>query len=664
MAFLQKISQKLDEIGKCYNINIILFAQMKYPLLFIIMGTLTLDVLRAEERVLFDFESGPEWTMEGDAISVTDRIAGRGRIPGLEGTKALSSGGGAASAQGRAVSPVFTIDRDYLNFLVGGDRTWPDVLGMRLLVEGKVVRSAAGRYVIPQHDRGLLPMTWDVHDLKGKSAQIEMVDRSKAGAIWADAFRLSDTPISPPSDATVRFEETFRPRFHFTAPEGWLADPNGPMFYGGKWRMCHQYGFVGARGRAWGQAESKDLIHWEELPPALLADGEQQYLSGGGVVDWKNDSGLGKDGKPPLLLFPTRVPRGPGWETKPWTVEMVYSTDEGVTWQRAPNSPLLTTKDLNDRDSRVFSHEGRWYLLFHLSNNNVKEGSAYGLYRTTNFKEWEFLQRIEGMWENPDMFPLPLDGDAAKTKWVLMESRGNYKVGAFDGEKFTPETELIPGHFGGNYYGGGTFSDAPDGRRIQMAWMNTGKKSDKSYPGMPFVEQMTFPVELTLKSTPEGPRLNYWPVGEIETIRGEKVEWKDRTLPEGTTPVPEVAGDLLDLRVVIEPGTAKQVGLMLRGQPLIYDVAKQELSVPEDGKYPYLLEGMVRRNKPIPLPLKDGRLDLRVLLDKASLEVYALGGTRRFSCTFYPPADAPKLEFTAAGGEAKIVELTAWELSP
>ena len=87
---------------------------------------------------------------------------------------------------------------------------------------------------------------------------------------------------------------------------------------------------------------------------------------------------------------------------------------------------------------------------------------------------------------------------------------------------------------GGIIYAVQTFNDIPqaDGRRIQIAWMRDGK-----YPGMPFNQQMSFPAELTLHSTADGPRLFRNPVREIDLLHGAEHRWTDAALKPG--------GDLL-----------------------------------------------------------------------------------------------------------------------
>ena len=106
-----------------------------------------------------------------------------------------------------------------------------------------------------------------------------------------------------------------------------------------------------------------------------------------------------------------------------------------------------------------------------------------------DLREWTILSRTEGFFECPDLFELPLDGDAAKTKWVLTAASSEYMVGDFDGTTFKPLTKKLPGHRGAGFYAAQTFSDVPpkNGRRIQIGW------GQMPSPGMPFNQMMCFP---------------------------------------------------------------------------------------------------------------------------------------------------------------------------
>lgn len=94
----------------------------------------------------------------------------------------------------------------------------------------------------------------------------------------------------------------------------------------------------------------------------------------------------------------------------------------------------------------------------------------------------------------------------------------------FVDDKLADAGSTIRTHWGGNFYGGQTFSGAPGGRRIHMAWMSTGKDGPNSWPGMPFNQQMSIPRELTLRTTPEGPRLFTEPISELAQLHGRAHE--------------------------------------------------------------------------------------------------------------------------------------------
>ena len=101
--------------------------------------------------------------------------------------------------------------------------------------------------------------------------------------------------------------EAFRPQFHFTPERNWMNDPNGLVFYEGEWHLFYQHNPYGDKWghMSWGHAVSRDLIHWEHLPLALAEEDGIMIFSGSAVVDWKNTSGFGRNGKPPLVAIYT-----------------------------------------------------------------------------------------------------------------------------------------------------------------------------------------------------------------------------------------------------------------------------------------------------------------------------------------------------------------------
>ena len=140
--------------------------------------------------------------------------------------------------------------------------------------------------------------------------------------------------------------------------------------------------------------------------------------------------------------------------------------------------------------------------------------------------------------ECPDFFELPVDGDATKSKWLFWGGNGNYRLGTFDGTTFQPETDSIQSLWGANDYAAQTYSDIPptDGRRIQIAWMAGGQ-----YPSMPFNQQMSFPRELTLRTTPDGVRLFMNPIRETRDHPRQETDVVGRDRDPGDNPLSALA---------------------------------------------------------------------------------------------------------------------------
>jgi sucrose-6-phosphate hydrolase SacC (GH32 family) len=274
------------------------------------------------------------------------------------------------------------------------------------------------------------------------------------------------------------------------------------------------------------------------------------------------------------------------------------------------------------------------------------DGNDYALFGSPNLTAWTRLCDVSlpGVSECPDFFELPIDGDPAQRKWVFWGAAGCYRLGSFDGAAFAPETDALRAEWGANGYAAQTWSDIPsaDGRRIQISWMAGGK-----YPAMPFNQQFSFPVELTLRSTPQGARLSREPVREIALLHDRLHRWENLTLHPGTNLIPQTECELFDIRAEVELGSAATFGVLVRGHDLRYDVATGELSA---------------LGKTASLPAQDGRIKLRLLIDRTSLEVFAQDGLVSMSSCFLPEAADWNLEFYAQGGPVRLVSLEIHEL--
>jgi arylsulfatase A-like enzyme/sucrose-6-phosphate hydrolase SacC (GH32 family) len=597
------------------------------------------------------------WTATGDAFPAKPFQPGaNASFTSFEGAGIVWSGRGGYTGKGTLVSPEFEIQRGFINFLIAGHRDIASQIGAELLVDGRVVRAAGateGHSASSLHWR-----TWEVGEWAGKRAQIRVNDATELGALAVDHFVQSDARKGVPSDATTLIQETHRPQFHYTARAGWLNDANGLLHYRGQWHLFHQHRPPGGLLSVWGHAVSPDLLHWEHRPVALPGEGESAIYSGSGLVDGENHSGLKQGADSPLLFFYTLRPPGAvsvndgkGDKT---TQGMAYSLDGGQTFQRFAGNPILRTKDFRDRDPKVFWHapSRAWIMVLSLSRNNAdRENATYGLFRAEDLKSWKLVQEIgpgAWYWECPDMFELPIDGDAARTKWLLLNGSGDYILGSFDGHRFTPERGIIKTRWGGAYYGVQSFENGPGGRRIQIGWMSTGKaRLANAYPGMPFNQQMSFPREWTLRTTPAGPRIFSKPVAEIEKLYTKTHDLKPRTLAPGDNALAGITHDLLDIDCEIALQDAAQVNLNLRGERILYDVKAKELTA---------------FGSSVPLAPVDGKLALRILLDRTSIELFGNQGEVTHSGVFFPDPANRKLMLTAQGAPAHIDRLAVREL--
>ena len=251
------------------------------------------------------------------------------------------------------------------------------------------------------------------------------------------------------------------------------------------------------------------------------------------------------------------------------------------------------------------------------------------------------------MYECPDMFPLPLDGDATKTKWIVVNGDGKYLVGDFDGREFKPLTGKKRCEWGENFYAAQSWNNLPksDLRRIQIAWMCWGK-----YPQMPFNQQLSFPCELTLRTAADGPALGRYPIREIERLWDEKIELGALSLQPGDDPLAKLQGKYydIDLEIDLTGSTASEVFLELAGTNKVRYLVKEKI-----------VENCGARAELAP---KANRVELRILLDRTSIEVFGNHGTVSLTKCMLPNDRKQPLSISAVGGKAEFTRLTLHKL--
>lgn len=491
----------------------------------------------------------------------------------------------------------------------------------------------------------------EVTPFKGRQLTVETVLPSSSKAL--DSLKqAADVP-----DAEKLYRERHRPLFHFTSRRGWLNDPNGLVFHNGEWHLFYQHNPFGTGwgNMHWGHAVSPNLVHWKELGIGLYPRRYDDWaFSGSTVVDTGNTSGWGTKEKPPLVLAYTSTGRGEC---------MAFSTDNGRTWTEYDKNPVVKHAG---RDPKLLWHEKtkRWVMAVY---DEFEKKQWIAFYTSPDLKTWTFTSRIDGFFECPDLFELPIDNEPRNgSKWVLYAADGKYLTGEFDGKEFRPDARDKKQLWYGRFYAAQTFDSAPPppawpntvmpAPRIQIGWAN-----GVTFPGMPFNQQMTVPVQLWLHRDGDTTRLIASPVRELDKLR----EKEAAGIAPFTRPVfradpttgsvrKTVAEDLdaFDLDATIDVGRATTVGLDLRGTKLVYDSAKRTITC---------------KDVTAPLDLRGKKLSLRVLVDRGSVEVFANGGRVAMSVAAVPGEKSHKLELFATGGDVTVHELrvyrmkSAWE---
>jgi fructan beta-fructosidase len=207
------------------------------------------------------------------------------------------------------------------------------------------------------------------------------------------------------------------------------------------------------------------------------------------------------------------------------------------------------------------------------------------------------VSQVEGFYECPDFFELPVEGDPTKRKWLLTGANSDYQLGSFDGTTFKPEAPIVRSTQGNAFYAAQTFSDIPpaDSRRLQIGWLRAPS------PGMAFNQAMSLPLELGLRSTSDGVRLVRRPAKELDALRARSRNFGPITLSGNGNLLVRFGQPQGELRADFEPGEKTEMTFTVRGFPIRYDAATQKLTA---------------GGQSIAAPLIDGRQRLIVYVDR------------------------------------------------
>lgn len=445
---------------------------------------------------------------------------------------------------------------------------------------------------------------------------------------------------------------TWRPAYHFAPARHWMNDPNGLVRAGGTYHLFFQHNPGGDQwgDMSWGHAVSPDLLDWTELPVALPATAAEEFFSGSAVAV---DGGL--------LAALTVVERAGGRQT-----QALARSADGATW--ALEDARLADPDPDFRDPKLIRDGDGWLLLVALPTQHKVR-----FYRSADLRDWTAVSEfgpagaVGGSWEMPDLLRLPVDGVLRHVLVVGVLANGpgggsatQYFVGDFDGAAFTATGGGWADH-GPDFYAAASFSGLGP-RTVWLAWLNDWRYA-REVPTSPWRGVLTVPREVGLRTIGGWPRLVQQPVPELAALRGPAFG-TDGPL-DGETVLP-VRGDALEVVADFAVGAGGEAGLVVRrsadgreGTRVSWSGDRLTLDRTASGTVGLHPDFAAAYSAPLPAP--DGRVTIRVLVDRCSVEVFGGAGEATLSGQVFPAGSSDHL--SAYGRNARIERLTGWTLA-
>ena len=431
--------------------------------------------------------------------------------------------------------------------------------------------------------------------------------------------------------------EKFRPAYHHTPAYGWMNDPNGMFYKDGVYHLYYQWNPYGSQweNMTWGHSTSKDLIHWESQPTDIEPDALGAIFSGSCVVDKKNDR---------VVAFYTSA-------GKSQLQSMAVSKDNGMTFEKYAGNPVLVSTEEDFRDPKAFWNPEiqKWNLI-------LAVGQEMHIYSSANLKDWTYESSFgkeygchDGVWECPDLMKLQVRG-TDKQKWMLIcninpggpfgGSATQYFIGEFDGHKFTCEQkpeETRWMDYGKDHYATVTFDNAPDGRKIALAWMSNWQYANQ-VPTKQFRSANSVPRDLGLFEYNGETYCSVTPSKELNSIRGKAVGKLQRTC--------EIVVDMKgSTEIVLSNALGEQVVMK-------YDAAKHTFSMDRTRSYASFSEAFPCETT---APTYGDIKQLRIFVDNCSIEAFDAEGKMAMTNLVFP--NEPYNTIKVKGGKATIYEI-------
>lgn len=467
------------------------------------------------------------------------------------------------------------------------------------------------------------------------------------------------------------YKEKYRPQYHFSPATNWTNDPNGFVYNNGEYHIFYQHNpFDNKWGHmTWGHAVSKDLVHWQHLPDAIKEENGIMIFSGTCVVDKNNTSGFGKNGVAPMVAIYT------GHTDTIQSQHLAYSTDNGRTWKKYANNPILNLHKKDFRDPKVFWYAPKQYWVMAVSLPNEHKVQ---LYKSKNLKKWDLLSEfgpsgdVHGIWECPDLFQVPVAGEPAKKKWVFTNSVGSdmqYIVGEFDGVNFTSESApntITHPDAGPDFYAGIVCNNLPATQKpVMIGWANNWAYAN-DLPTFPWKGVMSLPREFTVAKDGDTWVLQQKVIDNVDKLKSTLLA--DESVLVSDKKVYDTVGQQVAIEANFQPaagasGIKVAVGSISYVE-IGYDGATKKLYIDRS----HCATQGVNKNfskmsrYETPVALKDNHLVLHIYVDHSVIEVFANNGEQVLTMQAFPDETDNGVALFANGGSATFDNIKIWRM--
>lgn len=471
--------------------------------------------------------------------------------------------------------------------------------------------------------------------------------------------------------------EKFRPAYHHTPTYGWMNDPNGMFYKDGVYHLFFQYNPYGSMwgNMNWGHSTSTDLVNWKYEGVAIAPDALGTIFSGSCVVDHNNTSGFGKGA---VVAFYTSAKQTPWGDCQ--MQSMAYSIDNGKTFIKYENNPILTSSEKDFRDPKVFWYAPKEHWVMMLA-----VGQHMEIYSSKNLKEWKKESSFgegqgchSGVWECPDLVELPVEGTKDK-KWVLIcninpggpsgGSATQYFVGDFDGSTFTnnypEETKWMD--YGKDHYATVTWNNSPDGRCIALGWMSNWQYAN-NVPTKQYRSANTIARDLKLFRLNDGLFLKSEPCAEMKEARKESRNIKSVNVNknESVSLAPLSDNGAYEIEFSINPERAKEVTFSLSNGNgdkvfMTYDVVNKTFAMDrtKSGEVSFSNDFPAVTQMPVG---KSKELKLRLFVDKSSIEAFVDNGKFVMTNCVFPSNPYDTITFECDGNRYKVNNINVYKI--